>query len=192
MSESTINILETGRICERLFVVSAGLVCVILGWHLFKTGVLTQQTASGEYKGLKIIFSKVGPGAFFAAFGCLVLAVSLFQPLKITVNDIPNTPHVNVEYINEAGVSDDDLIRAVNAVASASRTSDDQRLLKAHSALDTIKARLALKYFSSGEIEIYNKNKDLYRSQPAALTPQERETVKRVMERMEAEFDEKG
>ncbi len=59
-----------------------GIFCVYLGYKLFTKGV---QDHRGELKAkvrfVEILFTGVGPGLFFMAFGALVLMVALIAAL---------------------------------------------------------------------------------------------------------------
>ena len=67
------------RAVERLLVVLAGAGSVYLGYRLFLK-IPFEKDAEGRVvipHGPEIHLSRIGPGAFFALFGCLVLGTSL-------------------------------------------------------------------------------------------------------------------
>lgn len=70
----TALLLAAIRGAERLLIVAAASLCVWLGYRLFQS-LPTRNTSDGgiELASLKVTLSKVGPGAFFAAFGAVVL-----------------------------------------------------------------------------------------------------------------------
>lgn len=72
------------RGAERLLVVAIAGLSIVLGYHLFKI-VPVDKDSRGEFKALNIsiVVSKVGPGVFFAAFGALVLGLSVMTQLKV-------------------------------------------------------------------------------------------------------------
>lgn len=74
--------VEVIRAFERLLVVAFSGASIILGWHLFKIGVVSPQSGSLSGKGFKITLLKVGPGIFFSLFGSIVLSISLIYGLK--------------------------------------------------------------------------------------------------------------
>jgi hypothetical protein len=76
-------VLAIGRAVERLIADSMFGVSMILGWNLFRAGILHDQTAEASGKGWKIRLQKVGPGVFFALFGAVGLIVALWRPLDI-------------------------------------------------------------------------------------------------------------
>ena len=65
---------------ERILIIILSGVSMILGWSLFKLGIFTEQSGEIKTKGFLIKLSKVGPGIFFALFGCLILIQSLYSP----------------------------------------------------------------------------------------------------------------
>jgi hypothetical protein len=80
------EIFATGRVVERLLVcVFAGL-SLTYGWNLFRVGVLTEQSAELTSKGWRVNLKRVGPGVFFALFGCIVLSISLKSPLTLPID----------------------------------------------------------------------------------------------------------
>lgn len=81
--------IEVIRAFERILIVMFSGISVILGWHLFKIGVVDQQSASLSGKGYKFTLQKVGPGVFFSLFGSVVMSIALINGLtKTTVNDV--------------------------------------------------------------------------------------------------------
>ena len=75
------------RGAERILIVISALVCIILGYGLFKIsysragGSNAEMTAKGV--GFEITLRHVWPGVFFAAFGMIVLVTSVLTQLKI-------------------------------------------------------------------------------------------------------------
>jgi hypothetical protein len=61
------------------------------GWNLFRVGVLNEQSAELSARGWRVNLKRVGPGAFFALFGCAVLAVSLRSPLSLSAAAMTET-----------------------------------------------------------------------------------------------------
>jgi hypothetical protein len=79
-------VLAISRAVERLIADSMFGVSLILGWNLFRVGILHDQTAEASGKGWKIRLQKVGPGVFFALFGAAGLIVALQRPLDIKMS----------------------------------------------------------------------------------------------------------
>jgi hypothetical protein len=79
---------ELFRGCERLLIVGGGIVSIIFGGLLLKWGVFVPSNFSVEGgEGNKIgkfrmSLENATPGALFALFGAIVLAIGLFMPAK--------------------------------------------------------------------------------------------------------------
>lgn len=69
---------------ERIVAVLLGGLAVYYGFRLF-LALPTELRADGKINlpGMAVVFSKAGPGLFFAAFGALVILASLFRPIEI-------------------------------------------------------------------------------------------------------------
>lgn len=89
---STEEIFATGRVVERLVICIVAGLCLTYGWNLFRVGVLNEQSAELAAKGWRVNLKRVGPGAFFALFGCAVLAVSLRSPLVLPFTNTAEDP----------------------------------------------------------------------------------------------------
>lgn len=77
--------LESFRGLERLLVIGAGALAIVLGYLLFRH-MPEAGEGEGEVKlpgGVSIYVSRVGPGVFFALFGAAVVGLSLQSPLVI-------------------------------------------------------------------------------------------------------------
>lgn len=83
---NTEQIIAVGRVIERLLACGFAGLSLALGWNLFKTGVVAEQTAEFTGAGWKATLKKVGPGVFFALFGACVLGYSIHSPLDIKVS----------------------------------------------------------------------------------------------------------
>lgn len=73
-----------GVLLLRLLQVGAGVLLCVLGYRLFarvRSGNATADLSLGTQ--LKLNFSKVGPGVFFALFGTAVLVQALLRPLTL-------------------------------------------------------------------------------------------------------------
>jgi hypothetical protein len=78
-------VFAIARSLERLLADAMFGVSLILGWNLFRVGVLKDQTAELSGKGWKVRLQRVGPGVFFALFGAVGLVVALQKPLQETI-----------------------------------------------------------------------------------------------------------
>jgi len=75
------------RAAERVLLVLAGALCIYLGYSLFRN---MPSIPRGEGKlqlpgGISIFLSRIGPGVFFALFGCLVIGYSVARPVNLSV-----------------------------------------------------------------------------------------------------------
>ena len=86
---STEEIFATGRVVERLMICAFAGLSLTYGWNLFRVGVLNEQSAELSAKGWRVNLKRVGPGAFFALFGCVVLSISLRSPLGLPLTTRP-------------------------------------------------------------------------------------------------------
>lgn len=120
------------RFLERLIVVLFSGMAIYLGFRLF-LAVPEQRNASGEIKlpkDISIILSRVGPGAFFALFGTVVLGLALLRPLAVNSSE-SGTPS-NYSYLGDAPALD----------ASAAHADARASLRKEMAVLNTIPGEL--------------------------------------------------
>lgn len=77
------------RMAERISGVFIGALLVLLGYSLFLK-LPDLQDANGSLKlpkGVSVYLSNIGPGAFFAMFGCLIVALSLVYGMDFEQRD---------------------------------------------------------------------------------------------------------
>lgn len=120
------------RFFERLIVVLFSGMAIYLGFRLF-LAVPEQRNASGEIKlpkDISIILSRIGPGAFFALFGTLVLGLALLRPLA--VNSLESGNPSSYSYASPAPTKD----------ASAAHADARAVLRKEIAVLNTIPGEL--------------------------------------------------
>jgi hypothetical protein len=82
-------VLAVGRAVERVLADAMFGVSLVLGWNLFRVGVINDQTAELSAKGWKVRLQKVGPGIFFALFGAVGLCIAIQKPLTIDSEKTP-------------------------------------------------------------------------------------------------------
>ena len=111
-------VLAIGRAVERLIVDSMFGVSLILGWNLFRVGVLHDQSAEASVKGWKIRLQKVGPGVFFALFGVAGLIVALQRPFDLKVSSDPTAGTRGYEVSSVTG-QNRDVLEYVKALTTA-------------------------------------------------------------------------
>lgn len=95
-------VFAIARSLERLLADSMFGVSLILGWNLFRVGVLKDQTAELSGKGWKVRLQRVGPGVFFALFGAVGLVVALQKPLQETITHTDSSKDSNQEGQNSS------------------------------------------------------------------------------------------
>lgn len=69
--------LELLREVERILIACFGGMSLVLGWDLFRKGILDPSVGHFEKGEWRISLQKVGPGVFFALFGAAVLCFGL-------------------------------------------------------------------------------------------------------------------
>ena len=71
---------------ERLLIVAAAALCIVLGYKLFKI-VPSHRESEGKFTlgDLSVTLAKIGPGVFFSLFGAFVLYQSVQSTLDIGV-----------------------------------------------------------------------------------------------------------
>lgn len=79
------NVWIWERAIERLLIVLFGGLSLVLGWYLFKLGILKRQEAELSGGGWKIKLMNVGPGVFFALFGSIVFIVAAVRPVSLEI-----------------------------------------------------------------------------------------------------------
>ena len=77
-------ILYWARAAERLAVILISGLALILGWDLFRRGVVESQSAEMKYQHWSFRLTKVGPGIFFALFATAAFITAVTHPLSIT------------------------------------------------------------------------------------------------------------
>jgi hypothetical protein len=73
------------RVVERILAVLIGGICIYLGYRLF-TKLPEAHDSAGRIVlpgNISVIFSRIGPGAFFCLFGAGVVALSLYHGLQV-------------------------------------------------------------------------------------------------------------
>jgi len=81
---NTDMVFACGRVIERLLVCLFAGTSLVLGWDLFRKGVLIEQSAEFQLATWKASLRRVGPGIFFALFGASVSVFALRSPISIS------------------------------------------------------------------------------------------------------------
>ena len=90
MSEAvlaSLNAVILTRALERVMLVLVGALAVYLGYSLFRH-MPTVNRSEGKLElpgGVSIFLSRIGPGVFFAVFGCAIIGYSVTRPVSISL-----------------------------------------------------------------------------------------------------------
>jgi branched-subunit amino acid transport protein len=84
---ATLQAVIFSRAAERVLLVFVGALSVYLGYSLFRN---MPSIPRGEGKlqlpgGVSIFLSRIGPGVFFALFGCAIIGYSVTRPVNLSV-----------------------------------------------------------------------------------------------------------
>jgi hypothetical protein len=109
------------RAIERLFIVGSGLVCIVLGYGLFRLSYVHDGRSNAELVakggGFELTLKHVWPGVFFAAFGMIVLVASILTQLRVPAAVNPE-PGQGVTYQGGGTPPPDSRLRAISAIAA--------------------------------------------------------------------------
>lgn len=144
----TIEQLILFRGIERLIITLFSGLSLVLGWHLFKIGVLSEQKSEIKAGDIWIKLQKVGPGVFFALFGVVVFVYSLSSPFDFELS----------KYKNE--LSTEDKFSQVLARGSY-LTQDQKKYLELSRSINTIREiyeTTATPNFSSSDKQLLSKS----------------------------------
>ena len=75
------------RAAERILLVLVGALSVYLGYTLFRS-MPSVNRSEGKIElpgGVSIFLSRIGPGIFFAHFGCAIIGYSVTKPVEFTL-----------------------------------------------------------------------------------------------------------
>ena len=84
---ASLDVVVLTRALERVALVLVGALAIYLGYSLFRH-MPTVDRSEGKLElpgGVSIFLSRIGPGAFFALFGCAMIAYSVTKPVSLTL-----------------------------------------------------------------------------------------------------------
>lgn len=131
------------RSLERLLIIAGAVLCILLGWSLFKLPLNNEGEASIQYKNLQLALRRVGPGIFFSLFGSIILGLSFAYPVHLSAE----SSEVNSAKINknlsksasfefsgaheEKGNPYKNFVTSVNTAINAANSGSDPKVLNA-------------------------------------------------------------
>jgi hypothetical protein len=186
------QIFALGRVVERLLICMFGGISLVLGWNLFRVGVVTQQTADLAAKGWRLNLKRVGPGVFFALFGTLVLSLSLRSPLTLPLQHVGDTTasepggqqgkndgstvtyaHGDDPELVKSWVASINTIERIATKDKFATLSDQQSISRSEKTLSQLREALIVRQFGAAlfqEYQTYEKKKSM---NPDAVTDQD-------------------
>jgi len=183
------------RALERIAIVGLSGLSLILGWDLFRRGVLDSQRAEFKAHTWSARLQHVGPGIFFALFATVAFVSAISHPLEITtgkkaeeqprataVSAVPSrtAEEDKLVYAEKAGASNDrDVVAAINtfhllALPPLSQRLDEgnrNAINKADQTLDVYKRSLMFAHFGQMSLQFYSIH-DKVSYDPAVLRQQ--------------------
>lgn len=181
MSEETIAVLA--RSIERILICLFGGTSLVLGWNLFRIGVVQQQTAELKAGNWSANLQKVGPGVFFALFGAAILIVLVRAQLTVPS---PNPKGSVVMYYGEQDETRArHLARSINTVRAyfvadkSGNPSPVDRALVEQAIQELLDLRNDLGRRALGDdlFSTYQASVDRYVQDPARVSQKEREAI---------------
>lgn len=131
------------RAAERLFIVISGLVCILIGYGLFRLSYTRVGKSNAELvakgAGFELTLRSVWPGVIFATFGMIILVISVITQLKAQGPTDPDSASQGYIYQGGGTPPEDSKTRAMTAIfaigellaveASGAEGNSDQRAM---------------------------------------------------------------
>lgn len=173
------SILAWTRGLERLAIVGLSGISLVLGWDLFRRGVVNVQTADLSAGSWKVRLQRVGPGIFFALFATVAFVSAITHPLEITTgrqtqqqskgqggetSTVITERQTLSEAASPAKSSDRDVVAAINTfhlilLPRASKELDSNYVSAINAAdqtLDSYKKNLMFQHFGQMSDQFYS------------------------------------
>jgi|TARA_B100000315_G_C14516369_1_gene559357 hypothetical protein len=159
--------IEAIRAIERIVIVIFAGTSIVLGWHLFKIGVVSPQSGTLSGKGFKVSLQKVGPGIFFSLYGSVILSVALIYGLtkeKVTIKTDNNQEKIITRMSLNNSLQDSEIKRITEAINTLDLVNiDTSSSYKKHrealnAAIERLKAfrdRLTRQKFKNNKLSSY-------------------------------------
>jgi hypothetical protein len=185
------------RCAERLLIASGGVLALYFGYHLFLSRILKGQDAELQKGDLKIKLMKVGPGAFFAIFGSVIMIYGILNPLSFdkgtySGNEPPSkqlvTPTPSAGKFNYVDPSVLNAMRrrcqAINAARQlledriGQDPADKNRLLSVKETLTEDRDAIIVQQFGSDSLKLAKNKMDDFTVDPNKLSRSDRDTLR--------------
>jgi hypothetical protein len=167
------------RALERIAVVGLSGLSLILGWDLFRRGVLDSQSADFKVHNWSVRLQRVGPGIFFALFATVAFVSAISHPLEITTGkkteqqlktagadvSTETTEDQTITNAAKAGTSNDrNVVAAINTLhlialprlPQGLDAGDRDAITKADQTLDAYKKSLMFERFGQMSVQFYS------------------------------------
>jgi len=201
MDKETIAV--SGRVIERLLVCLTASGAIIMGWNLFRVGIVDPQSGELKGEGWSVKLQKCGPGIFFSLFGTCVLLASFMYPLKIGPAAAPedkakpaavpedkaksDEAHPQTSFLMYLGDNSSNVIKFTGSLNTILALAKDpqvreglqppgrkERLDRAIHNVELYKEGLVSSEFGSDALMWYKTNQPLFGSNPQAVPNLER------------------
>jgi len=133
--DNLLNYVVQYRGIEKILIILSAMICIVLGYKLFRHGINDLQSAEWESSNFSLKLTRVSPGTFFAILGAGVLLWAVYNNTEITITNNAvqdsrsNKPKVNslttpeqllnvsdVQIVMAGGSSPDKLYRSYNTI----------------------------------------------------------------------------
>lgn len=184
------DVLIWARAAERLSITALAGLSLVLGWDLFRRGVVDAQTADLKMSNWSVRLQRVGPGCFFALFGTVVFVYSLSHPLSVSTpqsSTNTTTAAARPETFSYAGsaqlASDRETVTAINTYLRIVRprgaknldAGESTAVDRATQVLESYKNAVLLQHFGAMATK-YFELRDKAATTPAALAAETQDT----------------
>jgi hypothetical protein len=145
MDEAVLAALDTvvlTRAAERVLLVLVGALAIYLGYSLFRH-MPTVDRSEGKLQlpgGVSIFLSRIGPGVFFALFGCAIIGYSVTKPVKL---DLGGEVYVGAPVASYSGLGQRDTPKLTEAMATISGLEPEVAVARLNGFLESARQTLS-------------------------------------------------
>lgn len=182
---------------ERLIIILFSGLSLVLGWHLFKIGVLSEQQSEIKAGDIWVKLQKVGPGVFFALFGVIVFIYSLSSPFDFELSNYKKEQPIDnnkepivakVSYLTQDQKKYLDLSKSINTIKEIYETtampnfsnSDKQLLLTSIENLEKERDVWIANLFGTNSLTLWALKGNDYLISPESVGQKDRESLKAI------------